>query len=410
MQWHDKPQARALNAARSALLALLVAAIATAAAPVFAQDFQACLGRLRAEAAGKGVQAQTFETAARGLEPDAGVLEALDNQPEFKTPIWDYLAALVDEERIADGRARLDEWAAALERAEQAYGVDRHTVVAVWGVESDFGRLQGKRSLVRSLATLACAGRRQAYFRGEFFATLRILQTGEIAPEALVGSWAGAFGQTQFMPSTYERLAVDLDGDGRRDIIGSAPDALGSTANFLKRAGWQGGQAWGYEVRIPADYAGPSGRGNRQALQAWAKLGVRLPADPPQAAGPAALLLPAGAKGPAFLVFRNFDAIYSYNASVSYALAIAHLADRLRGGGPFAAAWPTDDPGLSRAQRREAQERLSERGYDIGAADGIVGLRTRKAIEAFQASAGLAVNGRAGEKLLAALRKPVAPR
>ena len=128
---------------------------------------------------------------------------------------------------------------------------------------------------------MACAGRRQAYFRGEFFATLRILQTGEIAPEALVGSWAGAFGQTQFMPSTYERLAVDLDGDGRRDIIGSAPDALGSTANFLKRAGWQGGQAWGYEVRIPADYAGPSGRGNRQALQAWAKLGVRLPADPP---------------------------------------------------------------------------------------------------------------------------------
>ena len=145
MQWHDKPQARALNAARSALLALLVAAIATAAAPVYAQDFQACLDRLRAEAAGKGVQAQTFETAARGLEPDAGVLEALDNQPEFKTPIWDYLAALVDEERIADGRARLDEWAAALERAEQAYGVDRHTVVAVWGVESDFGRLQGKR-------------------------------------------------------------------------------------------------------------------------------------------------------------------------------------------------------------------------------------------------------------------------
>ncbi|MBI3371068.1 MAG: lytic murein transglycosylase [Betaproteobacteria bacterium] len=370
-----------------------------------AGDFGACLGKLRRDAMANGIATQIFDTAMTGVEPDQSVLDAMDNQPEFTIPIWDYLASLVDEERVADGRARLAQWAEVLTNAEEKFGVDRHTLVAVWGVESDFGRVMGRRPLVRSLATGACFGSRQRFFRGELLATMRILQSGDMRPEVLVGSWAGAFGQTQFMPSTYQRLAVDLDGDGRRDIVGSVPDALGSTANYLKDAGWVSGEPWGYEVRLPADYRGPSGRRTRQALVQWSRLGIRrVDGMDLSGAGPAALLLPSGASGPAFIVFRNFDAIYSYNAAESYALAIAHLSDRLRGGGPFAAAWPTDDPGLSRAERRELQERLSARGFDVGEVDGVIGPRTRAAIEVFQASAGLPPDGRAGARVLQSLR------
>jgi lytic murein transglycosylase len=333
------------------------------------------------------------------------VLDAMDRQPEFTTPIWDYLAGLVDDERIADGQAKLAEHAAVLADAERKFGVDRYTVVAVWGVESNYGRVMGGRPLVRSLATISCFGHRQRFFRGELMATLRILQSGDIPAEALVGSWAGAFGQTQFMPSTFQRLAVDFDGDGRRDIVGSVPDALASTANFLKRAGWATGEPWGYEVRLPPDYNGPSGRRTRKALAEWSRLGIRrVDGSALAGSGAAALLMPAGSQGPAFIVFRNFDAIYGYNAAVSYALAIAHLSDRLRGAGPFHTAWPTDDPGLSRAERREVQQRLIERGYDIGQPDGIIGARTRTAIESFQQSTGLPVDGRAGVRLLRALQ------
>lgn len=382
---------------------LLLAVTSTAAAAT--GDFNACVGTLRAEAVAKGVARDTFDRALAGVTPDQGVLDALDFQPEFKIPIWDYLAGLVDEERVADGRARLAEWDAVLGDIERSFGVPREVLVAVWGVETDYGRRMGARPVVRSLATLSCFGHRQRYFRGEFLAALRILQDGDVPEPALAGSWAGAFGQTQFMPSTFQRLAVDFDGDGRRDIAGSVPDALASTANFLKNAGWRAGEPWGYEVRLPAGYSGPSGRRNRQSVAEWARLGVRNVNGTPLAGpGPAALLLPAGAGGPAFLVFRNFNALYSYNAAESYALAIAHLADRLRGGGPFQAAWPTDDPGLSRAERREVQERLAGLGHDVGEADGIIGSRTRAAIQAFQASAGLPVDGRAGMKVLNALR------
>jgi lytic murein transglycosylase len=259
--------------------------------------------------------------------------------------------------------------------------------------------------LVRSLATVSCFGGRQRFFRGELIATLRILQSGDMTHEALVGSWAGAFGQTQFMPSTFERTAVDFDGDGRRDIVASVPDALGSAANYLKRAGWTSGDTWGHEVRVPANYNGPAGRRDRRPLAEWSRLGIRrLDGRPLTGNGSAALFLPSGVEGPAFIVFKNFDAIYSYNAAESYALAIAHLADRLRGAGPFQTPWPTDDPGISRAERRELQERLLARGFDVGAADGVVGSRTRAAIEAFQASAGLPVDGHAGARVLGALR------
>ena len=337
-------------------------------------------------------------------------MKAFDFQPEFRIAIWDYVAGLVDQERVDDGRAMQKKWSEVLQQAEQQYGVDARVIVAVWGVESNYGRIQGKREIVRSLVTLVCANKRQAFFKGELLATLRILQSGDIASEALVGSWAGAFGQTQFMPTTYQRLAVDFDGDGKRDIVNSVPDALGSTANFLQKAGWVKGQAWGYEVKIPADYAGPSGRRTKQPLAQWTAAGIK-PIDLARAKSAgvtdttqAALLLPSGPKGPAFLVFRNFDAIYSYNAAESYGLSIAHLADRIGGGGVFKTPWPTDDAGTSRAERREIQQLLIKRGYDIGEVDGLIGALSRKAISDFQAKVGMPADGRAGQRLLKALR------
>ena len=380
------------------------------AAGAAAQDFGACVRALRGEAIAHGITAQTFDSTLAGVEFDQTVVDAMENQPEFTIPVWDYMSSLVDEQRIADGRERLAAQATVLSDIERRFGVDRHVVVAVWGVETDYGRRTGKRPIVRALTTASCHGGRQRFFRGELFAALRIVQDGDLPAEALTGSWAGAFGQTQFMPSTFHRSAVDFDGDGRRDIVGSVPDSLASAANYLKNAGWASGEPWGYEVKLPAGYRGPSGRRDRRPLAEWNRLGVRKPDGAALASGKrAALLLPAGAEGPAFLVLRNFDAIYSYNASVSYALSIAHLADRLRGGGPFRAPWPTDDPGLSRAERHELQALLNKMGHAVGEANGIIGSRTRAAIRAFQESAGLPVDGHAGQRALRALRAATAP-
>src|SRR5690606_34523582 len=264
--------------------------------------FASCLAGLRADAQAKGVSGATYDTHTAALAPDMAVIDFLDAQPEFVTPIWDYLAALVDDERVADGRAMLAEWAPVLARVEAEYGVDAATVVAVWGVESNYGRNFGSRPLLTSLSTLSCFGRRQSFFRGEFFTTLKIIQDGHVAPERLTGSWAGAFGHTQFMPSTFMRLAVDFDGDGRRDLVDSVPDALASTANFLKRAGWRGDLPWGFEVSLPGgmDVSG-AGRRNKQPISAWAARGVRRidGAPMPAAATPAGLLQPAGKDGPA---------------------------------------------------------------------------------------------------------------
>jgi len=376
-----------------------------------ADPFATCLAQLRGPALKAGVSGATFDTHTAGLTPDMAVIDLLDAQPEFKTPIWDYMAGLVDDERVADGKAGMARWQSDLDRAASRYGVDPATIAAVWGVESNFGRTLGGRPLLTSLSTLSCFGRRQAYFRGEFFSTLKIIQDEHIAPDRLVGSWAGAFGQTQFMPSTYLRLAVDFDGDGRRDLVDSVPDALASTANFLKRAGWNPSLAWGYEVKLPAglDTAG-AGRKNKRPMSSWAKQGVTRVDGQALPAGdtPAGLLLPAGRNGPAFLVTRNFDALYSYNAAESYALAIAHLSDRLRGGGPLVQAWPTDDPGLSREERRELQRLLIAKGYDVGEPDGMIGARTRQALQAAQRELGLPPDGRAGQKALKALKASAA--
>lgn len=372
-----------------------------------------CLPELRARAVDAKLPAARFDALMADVEPDASVLALLDAQPEFVTPIWDYLAALVDDPRVEDGRRLLMEHADLLARIQAEYGVEPAYVVAVWGVESDFGGDGGSRELRSSLLALSCAGRRQAFFRSELIHLLKLIDSGDLKPSAerpLTGSWAGAFGQTQFMPSTYARIAVDFDGDGRRDLVDSVDDALASTAHYLKRSGWRSGQAWGFEVELPEGFRPGGGRKATAEVATWQARGLRrsgggaLVDSATPAERSAGLLLPAGVEGPAFLVFRNFEALYSYNAAESYALAIAHLADRIRGAEGFERAWPTDDAGLSRAQRRALQTLLLARGHDIGEVDGRLGARSREAIKAEQSRLGWPVDGRAGQKLVQQLR------
>ena len=406
-----RPMAALMGVGAWVLAALPVAA-QTAAVPVLSTaEFQSCLARLQDSADFRGIDPAVYAQHTRGLEPDATVLPLLNRQPEFTLPVWDYMAMLVDAERVADGRAAYRRWLPTLRQIERQYGVEPAMVMGVWGVESNFGQIMGGRPLVQSLSTLSCFGRRQAYFRTEFANVLRILQGGHVPAEKLTGSWAGAFGQTQFMPSTFLRTAVDFDGDGRRDIVDSVPDALASTANFLRKAGYRAGEPWGFEVKLPDGLdASQAGRRNKRALSHWQAQGVRLVngAPLPETLSQAGLLLPAGASGPAFLVGRNFDTLYSYNASENYALAIAQLSTLVSGEqGPigFVTPWPTDDPGLSRAENRELQTLLLARGHDIGTPDGLIGDKTRIAIRAEQGRLGMPVNGRAGQQLLGALRR-----
>lgn len=404
----------ALSARQAVRRAVLAAFLLAAGGPCLAQsqaEFASCLARLQPAAQRSGVRPDSYSRYTDGVQADFGILDKLNYQPEFRLPIWDYLSALVDDERIADGRAALARHADVLQRIQAAYGVDPATVVAVWGVESNYGRITGNYPLVQALGTLSCFGRRQGYFQNEFYAALRILQRGDIAPDRLNGSWAGAFGHTQFMPATYERLAVDFDGDGRRDLVDNSDDALASTANFLRKGGWQSGLPWGFEVRLPAGFdPALAGRKNKRPASDWAARGIvavdgRTLANSGLADGErTAILLPAGVRGPAFIVTPNFDVIYGYNAAESYGLAIAHLSDRLRGGPPFATPWPTDDPGLSRAERRELQTLLATRGHDIGEIDGILGDKSRVAVRQEQSRLGQPVSGRGGQKLLQALR------
>ena len=378
--------------------------------PVLSQtDFNQCLAGLQHSDNFARISDDTWKQYTANLAPDGSILPLLDKQPEFTLPAWDYMAMLVDKERVADGRAAYQQWLPVLRQIQSRYGVDPAIVVSVWGVESNFGKITGGRPLVQSLGTLSCFGRRQAYFRTEFAAALQILQNGDIAPDKLNGSWAGAFGQTQFMPSTFLHTAVDFDGDGHRDVVGSVPDALASTANFLHQAGYRTGEPWGLEVKLPAGYAGSSGRKNKHDVAYWTAQGITqangkpLPPSLPDTG----LLLSTGTQGPAFLTGKNFDTIYSYNASENYALAIAQLSTLVGSHNDnigFVTPWPTDDPGLSRAENRELQTLLQARGYDIGTPDGLIGAKTRVAIRAEQGQLGMPVDGRAGQKFLAALR------
>jgi lytic murein transglycosylase len=385
---------------------LLLGAALGFATPALA-DFSSCVASLRAQAGSQGISAATFDAAFKGVTPEPKVLELMRNQPEFKTPIWDYLAALTDDEKVADGKAAMRQYAQSLAAAEERYGVDKYAIAAVWGVESDFGKAAKKFYLPQALSTIVCMGdRRQDYFRGELMSTLKIIQRGDLDAEDLWGSWAGAFGHTQFMPSTYLRLAVDGDGDGHADLVNSVPDALHSTANYLAKSGhWATGQGWGYEVQVPEGYGGPSGRTTRHPVSFWEGKGVRkFGGGGLSGGGTAALLLPAGANGPGFLVFHNYDAAFSYNGSDAYALAISVLSDRLRGKPGVQGEWPTDDLGLSRAQRRELQRLLIARGYDVGEPDGAVGQKTRDAIMAIEQQIGMPARGRPGMKVLRSLR------
>ena len=373
--------------------------------PGHAAGFPACVDGLKRAAGKAGIRKSVVREALDIAEPDARVLRLSTVQPERRIPIWDYLAFVVDDQRVREGKAAMRRHAAALRRAEKRFGVNRHVIAAIWGVETDYGKTAGRNFLPHALATLTCrGGRREAFWRRELLAALRIVDAGDLPLAKLYGSWAGAFGQTQFMPSTYRRLAVDFDGDGRKDLVSSVPDALGSAANYLRRAGWRTGRPRLIEARVPGGYRGPEGRKRKTALDTWAARGLKR-ADRRRLKGKlrAGLLRPAGADGPAFLTFRNFDALYAYNHAESYALAVAHLADRLAGRGRFRTAWPTDDPGLSRIERKRLQELLIAEGYNPGAPDGKIGPKSRAAIREAERDFGLPVTGRAARRIFTAL-------
>ena len=372
-----------------------------------AANFHMCLERLWPAAGRRGISRETYQAVTASLTPDLRIMDLLDNQPEFTKSFWDYLDVLVTDERIAKGRALLQKYRATFDAVEQAFGVDRYILTAIWGVETNYGTIGGDRPVVRSTATLACIGRRQNYFREEFLSTLEILQHGDVRPDRLVGSWAGAFGPTQFMPTAFKRYAVDFDHDGRRDVVDSVPDLIASTANNLRKDGWVNGQTWGYEVVVPAtfDFA-LADRRQSMPMREWERLGVVRPngkafAQPDEIAY---LLVPAGIQGPGFLMLSNFSAIMKYNPAEAYALAIGHLADRLRGGERFAQDWPRYERVLTRDERLELQQLLSRHGYDVGEPDGHLGAKTRSAIRDFQSKIGQVPDGFASAEVLTRLR------
>jgi membrane-bound lytic murein transglycosylase B len=361
---------------------------------------------LRGEAIAAGIDAALFDRVLAGVTPDPAVLKADSSQPEFTRPVWEYLDGAVSSSRIGRGRVLLAQHSLVLERIEQQYGVEAPILVAIWGLESNFGNNIGSHSVIRSLATLAYDGRRQGFWRVQLLAALQILQNGDVSSERMIGSWAGAMGQTQFMPTTYNQHAVDFDGDGKRDLWGSSTDALASAAHYLQASGWQRGQPWGFEVNLPHgfDYA-LADPDQRRTLAEWAELGVR-PLAPTGAAASAraSLQLPAGHKGPAFLLLDNFRSILKYNNSTSYALAIGLLADNLLRPSEVKGQWPRGERQLGRSERVELQELLTKAGFDPGPADGIIGANTRKAIRALQLQLNWPADGYPNGELLQQLR------
>jgi lytic murein transglycosylase len=390
------------NLAVAALLALALGSSVPDTS--HAASLKSCVAGLKARAVKSGVPRAVVDMALGDVKFDEKVVRFSRSQPEFRLAIWDYMAFLVDEERLEAGAAMLKQHDKTLRAVEKKYGVDRHILAGLWGVESDFGRKRGTFYIPHGLANVICAGKRPRFFTNELVLSLKLVARGDVKNDDLYGSWAGAFGQNQFLASTYIENAVDFDGDGRRDLVHSVPDALASAAHFLKRAGWRPGTPWGFEVLLPKRYRGTSGRKRRTTLNTWAARGLkRADGQKLQGKGKAGLLLPAGKNGPAFLVYKNFDALFTYNAAESYALAIGHLGDRLKGGKPFVTPYPTDDLGLSRAQRTELQRLLLKAGYDIGTADGKIGPVTVAAIKEAQKKHGLKATGRPSMKIYKAL-------
>jgi lytic murein transglycosylase len=372
-----------------------------------AANFDSCVAGMWPEAARRNISQESFQRFTAGLTPDLRIMDLLDSQPEFTKSIWDYLDVLVNDVRLAKGREILAKYKPQFDATEKAYGVDRYIIAAIWGIESNYSTQMGDRSVLQSTATLACIGRRQQYFRDEFLSALEILHHGDLLPEQMRGSWAGAFGPTQFMPTAFKRYAVDADGDGRRNVVDDPADLIASTANNLKKDGWQSGQSWGYEVVVPKDFNYMlADRAKAMTLPQWEHLGLkRANGQPfPASSEKAYLLAPAGAEGPGFLMLQNFRVIMKYNPAEAYALAIGHFADRLRGGPPLVQSWPRQERELTRAERLELQQLLAQRGFYRGTPDGQFGGETREALRGFQASIGAPADGFASSEMLDRLR------
>ena len=376
-------------------------------------EFRAWLEQFRAEAQTMGISAETLERAFAGIRLNARVVELNENQPEFSRAVWDYLDSAVSVTRVERGKENLRDHAQALARAEDAYGVPPSIIAAIWSLESNFGRNMGGFNVIEALATLAFEGRRAAFGREQLVSALRIIQSGDIEPSRMVGSWAGAMGQTQFIPTAFLQYAQDGDGDGRRDLWASKPDVFASTANYLARKGWQKNAPCFDEVRLPAGFDHAlADISIEKSVKDWAGLGVtqingQSLADRPAlgADAPAAVILPGGHKGPAFIAYPNFKVVLAYNNAISYALAICQLSRRFEGADAFQSDWPRGEmPILSRTDRLELQMLLNRSGFDVGEPDGVIGKKSREAIRAFQKKIGLPADGFASVALLVRLR------
>ena len=390
---------------------LMIAATANARAqeadPVSDAQFKSFVAELWPDARKAGVSRATFDAALGGLKPDPSVIAITGKQSEFVKPIWHYIGSAVSAQRLERGNARAKEVDSFLGRIESKYGVDRYVVLAVWGMETNYGGFSGKMNVVRSLATLAASGYRGTFFRDELIVALQILEQGHIEPENMLGSWAGAMGQTQFMPSSFMKYAVDWDGDRHKNIWTSTQDALASTANFLSAHGWVRDWTWGYEVILPQGFSLLKHEPNvDRPFTDWARAGVKIAdgGDMPRQ-GEASLLLPAGKSGPAFLVTANFQAIKSYNTSTAYALGVALLSDRLAGGDALTGKWPLNERMPDADQSLELQKHLVRMGYDIGKLDGKIGEKAQSAIRQYQRKRGLEPDGFANMALLEHMRR-----
>jgi membrane-bound lytic murein transglycosylase B len=357
----------------------------------------------------QGISRGLFDQAFAGItEPDPAVLKLAGNQPEFTSTTSAYLEKAVTPIRIETGQQMKAQEAALLSAIEKKYGVDRHILLGIWGMESNFGKDKGSMKVMQSLATLMYAGRKRDYAREQMVAAFKILKSGVRTPENFTGSWAAAMGHTQFIPTSYLSRAVDWTGDGTRDIWGSKEDALASTANYLNKSGWISGLSWGWEIDLPKGFERALiGRTNRKPVSAWIGMGITR-ADGgklPKSDAKAFVMVPQGVNGPAFLVTKNFEAIMTYNISHSYALAVGHLGDRIRGGGTIVGNWPDTTFDLSYEQRLELQRRLNNLGFDTGLVDGRFGARTYEAIIAYQKSVGLPLDGVPSVKLLQRVKR-----
>lgn len=368
--------------------------------------FDRWVAGFRGRALAQGISPAVFDRAFRGVRANPEIVRSDRNQSEFKREIWDYLDSATSPVRVRNGQEALRRHRRTLERIEAHYGVEKEVVTAVWGMESTYGERLGDLPLIQSLATLAHDGRRGAFFEKQLIAALRILQSGDVTPENMKGSWAGAMGHTQFIPTSYLAYAVDFTGDGRRDIWSDDPtDALASTAAYLKRFGWTRGQPWGVEVRLPRGFSAGAAKARRLPSQ-WAAQGVvGMDGRAVRDYGSASILLPAGMQGPAFMVFDNFGVIKRYNNSDAYAMGVGHLADRIAGGPEIQASWPRGYDPLTFDQRMEMQRILQQRGYGIEKIDGIIGPKTVAAIRAYQRAAGVAQDGLPSQQFLALLKR-----